>query len=34
MKVVDLKALVRERGLKGYFKLGKVELITFFQNNL
>ena len=34
MKVVDLKALAKERGLKGYSKLKKAELITFLQNNL
>ena len=34
MKVVDLKALTKERGLKGYSKLKKAELITFLQNNL
>ena len=34
MKVVDLKALAIERGLKGYSKLKKAELITFLQNNL
>ena len=34
MKVVDLKALARERGLQGYSKLKKAELIAFLQNNL
>ena len=34
MKVVDLKVLVKEHGLRGYSKLRKVELITFLQNNL
>ena len=34
MKVVDLKTLAKERGLKGYSKLRKAELITFLQNNL
>ena len=34
MKVVDLKALKKERGLRGYSKLKKAELITFLQNNL
>ena len=34
MKVVDLKALAKERGLPGYSKLKKAELITFLQNNL
>ena len=34
MKVVDLKVLTKERGLRGYSKLKKAELITFLQNNL
>ena len=34
MKVVDLQALTKERGLIGYSKLRKAELITFLQNNL
>ena len=34
MKVVDLKALAKEYGLRGYSKLKKAELITFLQNNL
>ena len=34
MKVVDLKALAKEYGLRGYSKLRKAELITFLQNNL
>ena len=34
MKVVDLKELAKERGLQGYSKLKKAELITFLQNNL
>ena len=34
MKVVDLKPLAKERGLRGYYKLRKAELITFIQNNL
>ena len=34
IKVVDLKALEKERGLRGYSKLKKAELITFLQNNL
>ena len=29
MKVVDLKDLMKERGLQGYSKLRKAELITF-----
>ena len=32
MKVVDLKALVKEHGLRGYSNLKKAELITFLQN--
>ena len=34
MKVVDLKALVKERGLRGYSRLKKAELIAFLQHNL
>ena len=34
MKVSDLKALAKERGLRGYSRLRKAELITFLQNNL
>ena len=34
MKVVELKALTKERGLRGYSRLKKAELITFLQNNL
>ena len=34
MKVVELKALEKERGLRGYSRLKKAELITFLQNNL
>ena len=34
MKVIDLKALSKECGLRGYSKLKKAELITFLQNNL
>ena len=33
MKVADLKALGKERGLRGYSKLRKAKLITFLQNN-
>ena len=31
MKVVDLKALAKERGLRGYSKLKQAELITSLQ---
>ena len=31
MKVVELKALAKERGLQGYSRLKKAELITFLQ---
>ena len=34
MKVVNLKALTKEHGLRGYSKLKKAELIIFPQNNL
>ena len=34
MKVVDLKALVKERGLRGYARLNKDKLIAFLQDNL
>ena len=33
MRVVDLKALMKERGLRGYSKLRKAELIALLQNN-
>ena len=33
MKVIDIKALTKEHGLRGYSKLKKAELITFLQNN-
>ena len=33
MRVVDLKALAKEHGLRGYSKLRKAELITLLQNN-
>ena len=34
MKVVDLKALAKERELGGYSMLRKAELITFLQDNI
>ena len=34
MIVVDLKAFARERGLRGYSRLGKAELIALLQNDL
>ena len=34
VKVVELKALSKEHGLRGYSRLKKAELITFLQNNL
>ena len=34
MKIVELKALAKERGLRGYSMLKKDELIAFLQNNL
>ena len=33
MEVVGLKALMKERGLWGYSRWKKVELITFLENN-
>ena len=33
MRMPELKALVRERGLRGYSQLRKAELIAFPQNN-
>ena len=32
MTIVVLKALAKKRGLRGYSKLKKAELITFLQN--
>ena len=34
MRVVDLKALSKERGLRGYSRLKKAGLIAFLRNNL
>ena len=34
MSVVDLKALMKERGLRGYSVLRKAELIAFLRDNL
>ena len=34
MKVIELKALAKECGLRGYSKLKKAELITFLHNHL
>ena len=34
MRVVNWRALAKERGLRGCPKLRKVKLITFLQNNL
>ena len=31
MKVVDLKALMKEHGLRGYSRLKKAELTAFLQ---
>ena len=33
MRVVDLKALMKERGLRGYSRLKKAELIVFLQES-
>ena len=33
MKVVELKALARERGLRGYSRLRRAELVALLQNN-
>ena len=33
MRMPELKALVRERGLRGYSQWRKAELIAFLQNN-
>ena len=33
MRVAELKAITRERGLRGYSWLRKAELIALLQNN-
>ena len=33
MRVAELKALTRERGLRGYSRLRKAELVVLLQNN-
>ena len=33
MRMPELKALAREKGLRGYSKLRKVELIAFLREN-
>ena len=33
MRVAELKAIARERGLRGYSRLRKAELIALLQNN-
>ena len=33
LRMPELKALARERGLRGYSRLRKAELIAFLQNN-
>ena len=34
MRVAELKALARQRGLRGYSRLIKAELIALLQDNL
>ena len=34
MRVIDLKALAKEQGLRGYSMLRKAELIAFLRDNL
>lgn len=33
LKVVELKAIAEEKGLKGYNKLRKAELVAMLENN-
>ena len=33
LRMPELKALARERGLRGYSRLRKADLIAFLQNN-
>ena len=33
MRVLELKALTRERGLRGYSRLRRAELVALLQNN-
>ena len=33
MRVPELKALTRERRLRGYSRMGKTELVALLQNN-
>ena len=33
MRVTELKALARDRGLRNYFRMRKAELVSLLQNN-
>ena len=33
MRVTELKALARDRGLRNYSRMRKAELVTLLQNN-